>query len=65
MQIVENCTVWPPKTPEGQARFALKFVRVSTVDGHLTDISIAMILVELKRQGVRLSLDHLPQSTLT
>jgi hypothetical protein len=33
----------------------MKFVKVATVDGYLTDISISMILVELKREGVKLS----------
>lgn len=56
-QLVEDCIVCPPRTPESEARFAMKFVKVATVDGHLTDISIAMILVELKRQGVRLTLE--------
>ena len=47
---------YPPVTPESRAREALKFVRVSTNNGYLTDISISMLLVELKRSGVTLSL---------
>lgn len=42
-------------TPEARARQAMKFVRVALVDGYLTDISISMILVELKRRGVSLT----------
>ena len=43
------------RTPEARARSALKFVKVATVDGHLTDISISMILVEMKREGLVLT----------
>jgi hypothetical protein len=31
---------------------ALKFVKVATKNGYLTDISVAMLLVEMKREGV-------------
>lgn len=31
---------------------ALKFVKVDTKRGYLTDISIAMILVEMERRGI-------------
>lgn len=44
-----------PRSPEQRARDALKFVKVVLVDGHLTDISISMILVEMKRKGLVLS----------
>ncbi len=44
--------VFPKYTAEQLARHAMKSVNVVTVDGHLTDISISMILVELKRNGV-------------
>lgn len=43
-----------PSTPEARARSAMKFVRVALVDGYLTDISISMLLVELKGSGVEL-----------
>ena len=33
----------------------MKFFKVATVDGYLTNISISMILVELKREGVKIS----------
>ena len=46
---------FPRETPESKTREAMKFVRVALVNGHLTDISIAMILVELRRSGVVLS----------
>lgn len=47
-------SVWtsPLPSPEARAREALKFVRVSLKDGYLTDISISMLLVELKRRGI-------------
>lgn len=32
---------------------ALKFVKVNTKRGFLTDISVAMILVEMERSGVK------------
>ena len=31
---------------------ALKFVKVDTNKGFLTDLSVAMILIELERQGI-------------
>lgn len=46
---------FPADTPESRARGAMKFVKVATVDGYLTDISLSMILVELKRCGVTFS----------
>lgn len=52
-----NCWVsslLEPRSPEARAREAMKFIKVATVDGHLTDISISMILVELKRDGITL-----------
>lgn len=49
-----------PSTPEARARSAMKFVRVSLVDGYLTDISISMLLVELKRRGVDLHPPRVP-----
>jgi len=53
--IPDSESVWmsqiPP--PETQVREAMKFVRVSLVDGYLTDISISMILVELKCRGIK------------
>ncbi len=52
----EHDNVWlsPLPSPERWAREGMKFVKVKTVDGHLTDISISMILVELKRRGLKL-----------
>ena len=32
---------------------ALKFVKVDTKEGYLTDLSIAMIMVELERRGIK------------
>ncbi len=43
---------WVSPSPEARAREAMKFVRVSLNDGYLTDISISMLLVELKRRGL-------------
>ena len=37
---------------ELQIRQALKFVKVNTKNGFLTDLSITMILVELERRGI-------------
>lgn len=38
---------------------ALKFVKVAlTKEGYLTDISVAMLMVEMKRQGLRISNGH-------
>lgn len=50
-------SVWmsPLPAPEARAREAMKFVRVALVDGHLTNTSISMILVELKRRGIVIS----------
>lgn len=31
---------------------ALKFVKVETKKGYLTDLSVAMILIELERRGI-------------
>ncbi len=42
-------------TEKERAIQALKFVKVQTARGYLTDISIAMILVEMERRGVVLS----------
>ena len=55
--IPDSESVWMSQipSPETQAREAMKFVRVSLVDGYLTDISISMILVELKRRGIKLT----------
>lgn len=47
---------YPADTPESRAREAMKFVRVALVNGHLTDISVSMILVEFQRCGVKLML---------
>ena len=58
MPIEGNCwvsSVLEPRTPERRARDAMKFVKVAMVDGYLTDISISMILVELKRHGIVLT----------
>lgn len=44
-----------PQTPEQRARDAVRFVKVALIDGHLTNISISMILVELKRRGLLLT----------
>lgn len=58
MPIEGNCWVssaFEPRSPERSARDAMKFVKVVLVDGYLTDISISMIMVELKRRGVKLS----------
>lgn len=61
MAILENsCWVSPGATPESRAREAMKFVRVSLAgesarNGTLTDISISLILVELKRSGLRIT----------
>lgn len=56
----ENVWLSPLPAPESRAREAMKFVRVSLVgesghSGQLTDISISIILVELKRRGLTLS----------
>lgn len=32
---------------------ALKFVKVETKQGYLTDLSVTMILVELERRGIQ------------
>lgn len=32
---------------------ALKFVKVATEKGYLTDISIAMLIVEMERRGIK------------
>jgi len=40
---------------ERRAIEAMKFVRVALKDGYLTDVSIAMLLVELERRGVKLA----------
>lgn len=53
-----NCWVsspFEPKPPEGRAREAMKFVKVALANGYLTDISIAMILVEMKRRGLKIT----------
>lgn len=58
MPLEGNCwvsSILERRSPETRAREAMKFVKVALVDGHLTDISIAMILVELKRHGVKLT----------
>lgn len=54
-----SMVAYPADTPESRARDAMKFVRAVLIDGHLTDISISMILVELKRCGVKLA--HTPR----
>lgn len=42
-------------TPKERAIRALKFVKVSlTKDGYLTDISVAMLIVEMERSGIKL-----------
>lgn len=57
------------ETAEGRLAQSLKFVKVtvedSTVDqgcikhsGHLTDISVAMLIVEMKRNGLAFSNGH-------
>lgn len=54
----DSCWVsspFAPQSPEAAARSAMKFVKVATVDGYLTDISISMILVEMKRMGLRIT----------
>lgn len=43
-------------TAEERLIRALKFVKVATKDGYLTNTSVAMILVELKREGVKIDL---------
>ena len=43
------------KVEEKLAR-ALKFVRVATKDGYLTGVSIAMLMVEMKRSGICVAL---------
>lgn len=43
-------------TAEERLIRALKFVKVATKNGYLTDISVAMILVEMKREGIRIDL---------
>ncbi len=40
---------------EQRAMDAMKSIRVSLDDGHLTDMSIAMILIELKRQNLKIT----------
>lgn len=57
MALEQSCWVSPTPSPEARAREAMKFVRVSLVGesgraGYLTDISISMILVELKQRGI-------------
>ena len=48
-------------TPKERAIRALKFVKVAiTKDGYLTDVSVAMLIVELERNGIKL-----PDSTIT
>lgn len=58
MPLEDSCWVsslLEDRTPEQRARDAMKFVKGAMVDGHLTDITISMILVEFKRNGVRLT----------
>jgi hypothetical protein len=40
---------------ERRVRDSLKFVRVSLENGHLTDVSISMLLVELYREGLKIT----------
>lgn len=43
-------------TTEERLVQALKFPKVATTnDGYLTDISVAMLMVEMKRWGIRVS----------
>lgn len=44
--------------PQASARDAMKFVKVETVDGYLTDISISMIMVELERRNLKIIREH-------
>lgn len=43
------------ESPKVRAIRALKFVKVAlTKDGYLTDVSVAMLIVELERKGIKL-----------
>lgn len=45
----------PQETDKERAIRALKFVKVETKGGYLTDISIAMLIVEMERRGIKFS----------